>query len=148
MRNLIEKHFIIGEDKFLSEIVLNKLSVESDDAEFIDKPAHVVYFDNSPPQSIIASAHLTGTPDKRHPAFLDLLKTIDTSDFISILVLVTVYHHWMDFPDTIIFEKNKASTQLDVFLSKTNGLLLFDYQLEQLFIMGTGTNKEQAQIFR
>jgi hypothetical protein len=148
MGNLIEKHFIIGEDIFLSEIVLDKLAVEYDDAEYIDKPAHVVYVDNSPRQSIIASACLIGTPDKRHPNFLDLIKTIDTSNFISILVLVTVYPHWMDFPDTIIFEKNKASTQLDVFLSKTNGLLLFDYQLEQLFIMGTGTNKEQAQIFR
>ncbi len=148
MPKLIEKHFLIGEDKFHSEIILKKLADKIDKNEFINKPAHVVYIDTSPPQTILASAHLVGIPDERRPAFLDLLKNIDTSDFNSILIFVTVYQHWLDSPQSIIFKKTETKTPLDNFLVKTNGFLIFDYQLEQLCVMGTACGEEQAQSFR
>ncbi|MFW5793766.1 MAG: hypothetical protein ACOCWC_05735 [Bacteroidota bacterium] len=72
MGNLIEKKFIIGEDKFHSEIILNRFGTDYNKDEFINKKAHLVYIDTSPPQAIITSAYLAGVPNERKPAFLDL----------------------------------------------------------------------------
>lgn len=147
MCNLVEKYFIIGDDKFHSEIVSKNLA-RNWSQDYLHQMGHLVYIDTLPHRPIITSVYSKDARNKRESSFIVLLKTINTSDFYSILLFVSTYPLCSDLYKLSILQKKGVHNQLDNFLNETNGFLIYHYQLEHLFIMGTGSDKVQAEMFR
>lgn len=147
MDNLVEKNFIIGEDKFHSQMVKNSLA-DNWSEKYINQKGHLVYIESLPQQPIIASVYFNKGANKSKSTFLEVLKTINPTDYNSILILVTTYPRCLNLFGSKYSFKHKTNTQLDEFLGETNGLLLYNYQLQNLIIMATGCDSDEANAHR
>ena len=154
MNKIIEKTLKIGDDKNLSQLVIEEYG-EYWEEKYSDYYCHLIYIDTEPKQIIYARLWDQKFPEIKKPCFVDLLETIDYTDFNSLLLLVSTYPDYTDISEKacISLEKSKnpfksKNTHLDNLFKETNGWLLFGYQLERLYMTCVETRREKATEFR
>ncbi len=149
MNKIIESHFILGQDSKLTNLIIEAFGSNWDEKD-LGQNGHIVFLDIEPIQTIISSISSSSEPKLEKPSFSDYLKKIDYSNFDNLLLLVSTYS-WGDYEEILKKVNNTfgfENKHLDMVLKETNGLLIYSYQLENLFIMATGSDMEQAVTFR
>jgi hypothetical protein len=132
MKNIVERVFKLSDDKQLTQPVIKRFG-EQWDNQYLDYYCHLVYSDTVPKQIFFMQISDTDYNKRELQNFVDLLKTIDYTDFDTLLLLVSTYPNC-----SCIFDKAKNFTKsknshLDNFLKETNGWLIYNYQLEKLY---------------
>lgn len=142
MNKIIESNFTVGQNNKLTNLIIKSFGSSWKD-EFIGQMGNIIFIDTKPRQVIISSVSSQQTFKK--PLFTEYLRKIDDSNFDNLLLLVSTYPDYKDITKRPSTLKNK---HLDMFLKETNGWLVYNYQLENLYIMATGLDQTQATIFR
>lgn len=142
MNKIIESNFTVGQDSKLTNLIIKSFGSSWKD-EFIGQTGNIIFIDTKPKQVILSSVSSEQTFKK--PYFTEYLKKMDYSNFDNLLLLISTYPDYKDITKRPSTLKNK---HLDQFLKETNGWLVFNYQIENLYMMATGFDQTQATIFR
>ncbi len=147
MKNIVERVFKLSDDKQLTQPVIKRFG-EQWDNQYLDYYCHLVYSDTEPKQVFFMQISDSDYNKIEHPNFVDLLKAIDYTDFDTLLLLLSTYPNCNSiFDKAKNFTKSKNS-HLDNFLKETNGWLIYNYQLEKLYMTCVEFNRNKAIEFR
>ncbi len=147
MKKIIEKSFKISNDKILSDL-LKKSFGDAWSDEFLTYYAYLIYLDTKPKQviySIVSSSEFTKVIQ---PSFVEELEMLNHSDFYQLLLLVSTYPHFHDISKVASNSLKNENLHLDKLFKETNGWMVYNYQLEKLFMMVIQNNEEKAKEFR
>jgi hypothetical protein len=145
MNNIIEKHFIIGADKMHTQLIKESFGNNWSERN-IGKTGHLIYIDTISKQTLWSS--VIEKPSSPVSRFSDYLKEIDSTDFNKIMLFVSTYPKYSEVSVPFTGHRNKEYPLIDAVLHETNGWIVYHYQLEALFLMFSGYDREEAIAFR
>jgi hypothetical protein len=149
MDKIIEQVFKIGDDEQITGLIIESLGSYWKD-DYIGSYAQIILLETKSSQLIYSRIHLNGGEKIKIKKnfFISCLKQIDRTDFNDLLMLATTYPEFSDFQKRRYDTKSFKNEHLDIFLKETKGWLVYNQQLENLYMMSTGKTAEQAVIFR
>lgn len=148
MEYIKEKYFVVGEDKFHTQLIEDKWGDQLRNFLYNNQFGYVLYIDTEPKQVIIASVYSDTDINSNLSLFESYLGLVKTTDFTSALMFTTAYPLRRDLLEQVVEPLKSNSSQLDMLLVDSNGWLLYNYQLEKLIVMATGCTPEEAQALR
>jgi len=147
MKNIIEINFKANENKLLADLLIDSFRDNWND-NFYNYYVYLVYIDTRPIQVIYTSVSTNELNEAPEPTFLESLEMINHSEFDEVLLLVSTFP---DFKNINTLASNSSldkNPHLDKLFKETNGWLIFDYQLEKLYLMSINNNEDKAIQFR
>lgn len=147
MEQIIERYLKISDDDTLVDLFVESWGEAWND-NYFDYYGHIIYIDTKPKQVITATVSQFLTEEYSKLYFIEALKSVNYCDFNQLLLLVTTYPHFNDI--NMLAENNckNKNIHLDRLFEETNGWLIYNWQLENLFMMAIEFNEKKAIEFR
>ncbi len=148
INNIVETTFKIGKTPELTSLIKEAFG-DYWKKEWQGKFGYIVYIDNDPKQFVLGNIYLPKKTKSLYPFFIDYLKQLKCSDFNDLLLLVSTYPWFKEMKTDPLHPYIGASNNhIDFILKETNGWIIYDYQLQNLYQMATGQNKDKSILFR